>query len=379
MYRIANPPKPIKPVSQEEEKKEEDDEEEEIVTTKYDKHIDDPLNLKNLDPDEDVEYEFYYNRTKVPSIKTIYELINYQPSSVVDSQIIYFRIIDKNQDNDNDDEPSLRIDKNLIANKQKYTESVIQSYDKMIFPISKFFFSNYSMSFVKEEDLQPTKDPVNINPYSYNQSLAKPSNKIGIKSEEQQLLNQQIVKLIEILMFTIDHWTELRIQNLIEGCEIDKNFTFNGQDQTGQKGNYLFDNLLDEYIQKLLLEPLNLVLENKKNRCEQLMNMIMGNPYLVKFDTRVFFYKTSAFAFSGDFNRTIYFLVQNLRKQTNIPDAALSKQSKQKVKINRTKLLEEVINMFTVPMTLKRKNFLEIEYYNEEGTGLGPTLEFYFL
>jgi len=38
-----------------------------------------------------------------------------------------------------------------------------------------------------------------------------------------------------------------------------------------------------------------------------------------------------------------------------------------------------VVKLLTTPGTLKRKNFLEIEYVNEEGTGLGPTLEFYYI
>jgi E3 ubiquitin-protein ligase TRIP12 len=142
----------------------------------------------------------------------------------------------------------------------------------------------------------------------------------------------------------------------------------------------LYGHLLDQYIQKLLLEPLNLVLETKKNKCYDLVKIFMNNPYLINFDTRVLFFKTAAFAYSGDFNRTVYFLLQHLkRKYPNIPEQSVSKQSRQKQKVIRENLLESAINLLTSPSTIKRKNFLEIEYTNEEGTGLGPTMEFYHI
>lgn len=129
-----------------------------------------------------------------------------------------------------------------------------------------------------------------------------------------------------------------------------------------------------------MLEPLNFVLDNKKAKTLKLMEICMRNQYLLSFDTRVNFYKMASFAFSGDFNRTVNFLIQQLkRKFSNIPDQAISKQSKQKVKIDRMNFLECTLKIFTTPGTLKRKNFLEVEFLNEEGTGLGPTLEFYYL
>jgi len=101
---------------------------------------------------------------------------------------------------------------------------------------------------------------------------------------------------------------------------------------------------------------------------------------LLGFETRVFFFKTAAFAYTGEFHRTVHFLIQHLRrKYPGVQDQAIGKQSKEKVRIDRKNILESTVKLFTTPGRIKRKNFLEIEYCNEEGTGLGPTMEFYYL
>lgn len=52
----------------------------------------------------------------------------------------------------------------------------------------------------------------------------------------------------------------------------------------------------------------------------------------------------------------------------------MPKIGKQKVKVNREKLLTECAAIMKV---LQKRTLLEVEYVGEEGTGLGPTLEFY--
>jgi E3 ubiquitin-protein ligase TRIP12 len=46
------------------------------------------------------------------------------------------------------------------------------------------------------------------------------------------------------------------------------------------------------------------------------------------------------------------------------------------VKVDRNNVLNEAISLTKV---INKRAFLEIEYKEEEGTGLGPTLEFYTL
>lgn len=345
------------------------------------KLMDNPISLKDLSEDEDVIYEFYYNRTLITSKKTIYELINYQPThrSIVDPHVIYFRIKDRKTEKDRasiseeSDEKSVKeFDKEfqLALKKERALLKTIGSNCSNLTPTLSYFMNHYISPYIKP-DVKKESSPTyyNTNPYSYTQTLNKPSTKIGVNSEEQRLLSKKVIRILEALTYILRNWKEIRIH-----------FDTIDKDKIIPKPGELYKNLLDEYVQKLLLEPLNLVLENKKHKCEELMENLIGNPYLLSFETRVLFFKTAAFAFSGEFHRTVHFLVQHLkRKHANLPDQAVPKQSKDKVKIDRKNLLESAVNLFTTPGRIKRKNFLEIGYCNEEGTGLGPTLEFYYL
>ena len=50
---------------------------------------------------------------------------------------------------------------------------------------------------------------------------------------------------------------------------------------------------------------------------------------------------------------------------------------KQKVKVNREDNENLLTECFRVMKEITKKTMLEVEYVGEEGTGLGPTLEFY--
>jgi hypothetical protein len=89
--KTIEPPLDLKPT--------EANEEEKIETDAKESHIDDPIDLQKLLDTEDVIFEFYYNRLRINSFKTIYELINYQPTyrSVSDPHVIYYKIVDREQ------------------------------------------------------------------------------------------------------------------------------------------------------------------------------------------------------------------------------------------------------------------------------------------
>lgn len=50
---------------------------------------------------------------------------------------------------------------------------------------------------------------------------------------------------------------------------------------------------------------------------------------------------------------------------------------KQKVKVKREDNENLLTECFRVMKEITKKTMLEVEYVGEEGTGLGPTLEFY--
>jgi hypothetical protein len=51
--------------------------------------------------------------------------------------------------------------------------------------------------------------------------------------------------------------------------------------------------------------------------------------------------------------------------------------TKQKVRVNREEKENLLQECFRVMKEINKKTMLEVEYVGEEGTGLGPTLEFY--
>ena len=60
-----------------------------------------------------------------------------------------------------------------------------------------------------------------------------------------------------------------------------------------------------------------------------------------------------------------------------IPEMRVARQPRQKVRVSRSRILESALKVFS--MASVAKNVLEFEFFNEIGTGLGPTLEFYTL
>jgi len=75
-------------------------------------------------------------------------------------------------------------------------------------------------------------------------------------------------------------------------------------------------------------------------------------------------------------NRSIYFLKQFLKSRGgNLnEDKNAIKISKQKAIVERGRVLDSALSLMK---QINKRAFLVIEYKDEQGTGLGPTLEFY--
>jgi E3 ubiquitin-protein ligase TRIP12 len=59
------------------------------------------------------------------------------------------------------------------------------------------------------------------------------------------------------------------------------------------------------------------------------------------------------------------------------PEVRITRSPRQKVRVSRSRIKDSALKVFS--MTNSLKNILEFEFFNEAGTGLGPTLEFYTL
>jgi E3 ubiquitin-protein ligase TRIP12 len=62
---------------------------------------------------------------------------------------------------------------------------------------------------------------------------------------------------------------------------------------------------------------------------------------------------------------------------THAPEVRITRSPRQKVRVSRSRIKDSALKVFSMANSLK--NILEFEFFNEAGTGLGPTLEFYTL
>ncbi|KAF8935048.1 Ubiquitin fusion degradation protein 4 [Dissophora ornata] len=108
------------------------------------------------------------------------------------------------------------------------------------------------------------------------------------------------------------------------------------------------------------------------------VGLVAGFPFLFPFETRYTYLQSTAFGFSRSIMRW-----QNQQQRSGSTDQRdesqtfLGRIQRQKVRISRQKALESAVRV----MDLYGANqaMLEVEYFDEVGTGLGPTLEFYSL
>ncbi|KAF9202177.1 Ubiquitin fusion degradation protein 4 [Haplosporangium sp. Z 27] len=109
-----------------------------------------------------------------------------------------------------------------------------------------------------------------------------------------------------------------------------------------------------------------------------IIGLVTGFPFLFPFETRYTYLQSTAFGFSRSILRW-----QNQQQRGGHADQRdesqtfLGRIQRQKVRISRQKALESAVRV----MDLYGANqaMLEVEYFDEVGTGLGPTLEFYSL
>ena len=108
-----------------------------------------------------------------------------------------------------------------------------------------------------------------------------------------------------------------------------------------------------------------LVPESYKKLCEK-------NSFLIDYKTRYSYYRHLCFHIS----RILYYIYQNNKsKLKELESSRIGKLHRKKIKVTRDKILENaVVNMESYG---SKKSILEFEFENEEGTGLGPTLEYY--
>uniref|UniRef100_A0A1D1XK93 HECT-type E3 ubiquitin transferase n=1 Tax=Anthurium amnicola TaxID=1678845 RepID=A0A1D1XK93_9ARAE len=100
-------------------------------------------------------------------------------------------------------------------------------------------------------------------------------------------------------------------------------------------------------------------------------------PFLFPFETRRQFFYSTAFGLSRALHRLQQQQSADGHGSTNEREVRVGRLQRQKVRVSRNRILDSAAKV--MEMYSSQKAVLEVEYFGEVGTGLGPTLEFYTL
>ena len=98
-------------------------------------------------------------------------------------------------------------------------------------------------------------------------------------------------------------------------------------------------------------------------------------PFLFPFETRHLFLQSTSFGYSRSMSRWQGGQSENESRRHRDERPFLGRVQRQKVRISRSRILESAIKV--MELYGQSSSILEVEYFEEVGTGLGPTLEFY--
>lgn len=98
-------------------------------------------------------------------------------------------------------------------------------------------------------------------------------------------------------------------------------------------------------------------------------------PFLFPFETRHLFLQSTSFGYARSMTRWQNAQTQDDSRRNRDDRPFLGRLQRQKVRISRSKILESALKV--MDLYGSSQSILEVEYFEEVGTGLGPTLEFY--
>ncbi|MCJ1282427.1 Ubiquitin fusion degradation protein 4 [Xylographa opegraphella] len=160
--------------------------------------------------------------------------------------------------------------------------------------------------------------------------------------------------------------------------------------------NANLDDVLDEERENIKLDPepvaqfVNTKLTAKLNRQLEEPLIVASNclpswsedlarlyPFLFPFETRHLFLQSTSFGYSRSMTRwqNSQSTDDSRRDRHRDERPFLGRLQRQKVRISRTRILESAVKV--MELYGASPSVLEVEYFEEVGTGLGPTLEFY--
>ena len=125
-------------------------------------------------------------------------------------------------------------------------------------------------------------------------------------------------------------------------------------------------------LNRQLEEPLIVASQCLPSWAEDLARLY---PFLFPFETRHLFLQSTSFGYSRSMARWQSSQSDNESRRRHDDRPFLGRVQRQKVRISRNRILESAIKV--MELYGQSSSILEVEYFEEVGTGLGPTLEFY--
>ncbi|KAI8324974.1 hypothetical protein GQ54DRAFT_36066 [Martensiomyces pterosporus] len=128
-------------------------------------------------------------------------------------------------------------------------------------------------------------------------------------------------------------------------------------------------------VTRQLDDPLIVVCSAIPRWCHQLVHY---TPFLVPLDARFAYLQATSFGYSRNISRWQAIAQREARNGSRTASDVqipLGRIQRLKVRISRHRMLESALKVLQLYGTAK--TILEVEYFDEVGTGLGPTLEFY--
>jgi E3 ubiquitin-protein ligase TRIP12 len=170
----------------------------------------------------------------------------------------------------------------------------------------------------------------------------------------------------------------LRLLNLLHGLNsnIDDVLAENKEaiNLVSEPSSQFVNTKLTAKLNRQLEEPLIVASNCLPSWSEDLARLY---PFLFPFETRHLFLQSTSFGYSRSMSRWQSNQTANDSRQDRHRDDRpfLGKLQRQKVRISRQKILESAMKV--MELYGSSPSVLEVEYFEEVGTGLGPTLEFY--
>lgn len=185
-----------------------------------------------------------------------------------------------------------------------------------------------------------------------------------------------ILALLRVLEGLNQLAPRLRVQQVMEKFSEGKISSLDGLDASGAKvlPDDFINSKLTPKLARQIQDALALCSGSLPSWCYQLTKAC---PFLFPFETRRQYFYSTAFGLS----RALYRLQQQQgadgHGSTGERELRVGRLQRQKVRVSRNRILDSAAKV--MEMYSSQKAVLEVEYFGEVGTGLGPTLEFYTL